>query len=387
MNVIKYLHIIKGVATMKAILIDNDQQMLDLLRAKITQLSDIQVLGTFTNPHQGLIELSKQEPDVVFLDISIQGVDWIEVAKQIKHAMPTMKNVFLATFAQHGIEAFEVQAADYILKPFEDVRIEQTIAKLVDEKEKVGTVYYPMIGCFYKMNFSCYGNKKEKLNINWRTSKAREIFAYLVHERGKLVRKDVIVHMFWPESSLKEAFSQLYSAIYQIRKSLKTINFHVKIISLENNYKLELHDQLIDVDVWEEGIDNMPLITADNVEAHKKLMYLYRGDYFEEESFIWSMNERNRLRLKWLNHMKRLVDYYISIEDYAEAILLNLYYQKISPYKDNSYFALMKLYAEYDDRHAVEEQYQLLRTMSDIEFGMEPNAEIVAWYEKWKRQR
>lgn len=370
---------------MKAILIDNEQQMLDVLQAKITQMSDIEVLGTFTNPHQGLIEVSKQEPDVVFIDQSIEGVNWIEVAKQIRNIMPKMKIVILAAFDEHTGETFAVQADDYILKPFEDTSLLKTISNISIKKETEATVYRPMIGCFYKLKFYNDGSNIELLDVNWRTSKAREVFAYLVHERGKLVRKDVLVHLFWSDSSVKEAFGQLYSTIYQIRKTLASVSFDVQIISLENNYKLELNNQLMDVDVWEEGINNLPFITADSVEAHKRLIYLYKGDYFEEEHFIWAGNERNRLRVKWLNQMKHVLDYYISIEEYGEAILLNLYYQKIAPYKKNSYFELMKLYAQYGDRYAVEEQYRLLKDMLENQFGVEPDAEIVAWYESWKQ--
>ncbi len=368
---------------MKAILIEQDQSMLDLLQEKITRLSNIEILGVYTNHHRGLIELSQQEPDLAFLDISITGVKWIEVARQLKKAMPKMKIVFLDTCARQAIDAFEIQADDYILKPVEDTRLRKTIAKISAEKETQALEEQPMICCFQTLNFRKYGCDQDMLSVKWRTSKAREVFSYLVHKRGKFVRKDVIVDLFWPESPLKKAFSQLYSTIYQIRKSLSSIEFDVQIINSENNYKLELNNHLIDVDVWEEGIKTLPLITAENVEVHKKLIYLYKGDYFEEENFLWSMNEKDRLRVKWLNQVKRVFNYYMSINDHEEAILICLYYQKIIPYHEESYIELMKLYALYDDRYAVEEQYRLLKEMLADEFGDEPDEEVVAWYKNW----
>lgn len=160
---------------MNAILIDDEQLMLDLLQAQIAQLSDIEVLGAFTNPHQGLIEVSKQQPNVVFLDISMPEVSGLELARQLKSAIPEIKIVFLTAFEEYALEAFEIQVDDYILKPVEDARLQRTIAKLLAERETQGEVYQPMIGCFQKLNFRYYGATEDKLEINWRTSKAREI--------------------------------------------------------------------------------------------------------------------------------------------------------------------------------------------------------------------
>lgn len=368
---------------MKAILIAPEQSMLDLLQEKITRLSKIGILGVFTNHYRGLIELTQQEPDLAFIDISVSGVKWIEVVRQLKNAIPHMKIVLLDTCDHKAIEAFEIQVEDYILKPVEDARLRKTIAKISAETETEALENQPMICCFKTLNFRKYGCDKSMLSVKWRTSKAREVFSYLVHNRGKFVRKDVIVDLFWPESSLKKAYNQLYSTIYQIRKSLASIEFDVQIISSENNYMLELNNHLIDVDVWEEGINNMPLITAENVEAHKNLIYLYKGDYFEEENFMWSINEKERLRVKWINQVKRIFNYYMSINDHEEAILIYLYYQQIIPYHEESYIELMKLYAHYDDRYAVEKQYRLLTDMLADEFEEEPEEEVTDWYENW----
>lgn len=372
-------------ASMETILIDKEQTVLNVLQKKIAQLSNIKVLGAFTDPHEGLIEVSKKQPDVLFLDISIPEVNWIKVATQLKKTIPEMKIVFLAAVDKYALEAFDVQADDYLLKPVDGPRLTQTISKMKNQIEKKKQPYQPMINCFQNLHFR-YQEKAENItDVHWRTSKAREVFAYLVHNRGELVRKDVLIDFFWPDLPLKEAFSQLYSAIYQMRRTMKAIKFDVQIMSQESSYRLELNHCLVDVDVWENGIKAMPLITAKNIEAHKNLLFLYKGGYFEEENYLWAINERNRLRVKWIHQMKRVVNYCLTHELYGEAIVLYLYYQKINPFISESYFELMKLYALFDDRYAVEEQYQLVTQMFEEEFGTEPDEEIVSWYENWMR--
>src|SRR5699024_8960167 len=107
---------------MRAILIDDEQLMLDLLKDKITELSNIRVVGVYTNPHLGLIEISKQQPELVFLDISMPEVSGLELAKQIKTAMPKIKIIFTTAYDEYAVEAFEIDAEDYLLKPIEDAR-------------------------------------------------------------------------------------------------------------------------------------------------------------------------------------------------------------------------------------------------------------------------
>lgn len=370
---------------METILIDEEQTELELLQKKITQLSSVKVLGAFTDPHEGLIEVSRKQPDILFLDICIPEVNWMKVAKQLKKAIPDMQIVFLATLDKYALEAFDIQADDYLLKPVDYSRLKQAMVKVTSKLSQQKSAPRQMVGCFQSLHFRYEESNQDIVDIHWRTSKAREIFSYLVHKRGKLVRKDVLVDLFWSDMPVKEAYNQLYSTIYQIRKTIKSINYNIQIVNREDSYRLLLNDCLVDVDMWERGIETNPVITSENIESHKNWLLLYRGDYFEAENYMWALNERERLSIKWEYQMKRLVHYYLTNELYAEAILLYLRYQKINPFISESYFELMKLYDLFNDRYAVEEQYQLLKEMCEEELGTEPDVEIVVWYESWRK--
>ena len=129
----------------------------------------------------------------------------------------------------------------------------------------------------------------------------------------------------------------------------------------------------------------MPFITQENVSEHKKLLSLYTGDYFNEEDFSWAANKRRRLQLKYLNHAKRVAEFYIQTENYVEAILIYLEVQKIMPYLDETYFMLMKLYHKLNDRFAVQDLYHQLENMLWQEFKDKPREEISNWYASWKK--
>ena len=59
------------------------------------------------------------------------------------------------------------------------------------------------------------------IHLNWRTRYAKEIFAYLIAHQEENVRKDVFIDMFWPEALLKDAYHNLYTHVYFIRKALQ----------------------------------------------------------------------------------------------------------------------------------------------------------------------
>jgi len=196
----------------------------------------------------------------------------------------------------------------------------------------------------------------------------------------------VLVDLIWTDEDVKQAYTQLYSAIYQIRNSLKESGFKINITSADNSYHLELTNCTTDIDMFETGINESPFITKENIHLHKNLLALYTGDYFAEEDFSWAVNERNRLHMKWLNHMRRVAEFYILTENYPDAILIYLHLQKVSPFHDDSYFMLMKLYHKVEDRFAVQEQYQALKEMLFNEFDEEPSLDIQNWFDAWKEK-
>lgn len=370
---------------MRIIIIDDELLQLNLLEKRIHELTNYEVIAKHTSPHQGLMAISKLQPDTVFLDVSMPGANGIELAKEIKEAFPMMNIIFLTAHEKYAVDAFNIQADDYLLKPINNERLLQAFSKIERISQQQIEINKPYICCFNHLHFHHPQNDTAQLNVKWRTAKAREIFAYLLHYRGKYIRKDVLIEHMWPDEDIKLAYAQLYSAIYQIRKTLATIEWDIQIISSESSYTLNIENYQVDIDIFVNGITNMPFITHENVSEHKKLLSLYTGDYFNEEDFSWAENKRRRLQLKYLNHAKRVAEFYIQTENHVEAILIYLAVQKIMPYLDETYFMLMKLYHKLNDRFAVQDLYHQLENMLWQEFKDQPSEEIVNWYEAWKK--
>ncbi len=380
---------------MRAILIDDEALALDYLEKKIKDVSDIYIIGKYTNTKQAYQTVINEQPDIVFLDIEMPEVNGLNLADKILSLYPKTKIVFVTAYNEYAVKAFELNAVDYLLKPINEDRLSKTIGRLMQEQTNENQMLeainedddQPIVCCFKSLHFKRGVHSKEAIDVQWRTSKARELFAYLIHEREQFVRKDVILDLFWPDADIKSGSAQLYTTIYQIRKTLEKIDFPINITSSVNSYKLELNEVGLDFEIMEKELKEIAFITQDISRKYKKLLELYIGDYFEEDDYLWATSEQNRLRILWVTNLKRLADFYINQNNHSEAILIYLQLQDVQPFNEESYFMLMKLYDKFGDRQLVQAQYKSFAKMLDEEYGESPSLEVKEWYEAWLEGR
>jgi len=79
--------------------------------------------------------LKKNEVDLVFLDINMPGMDGISLSKEMRRIDCSTHIIFATAYDTYALQAFELDALDYILKPFEDERIKQTVRKIMERME------------------------------------------------------------------------------------------------------------------------------------------------------------------------------------------------------------------------------------------------------------
>jgi DNA-binding LytR/AlgR family response regulator len=120
--------------TIKAILADDEQNLTDYLKHRLSQMwPDLEVVASAVNGPEALRLIDDHAPEVVFLDIKMPGLTGLEVAGRID---PKTHVVFVTAYAQYAVDAFDRQAADYLLKPVTDDRLQRTIARLQDRLAK-----------------------------------------------------------------------------------------------------------------------------------------------------------------------------------------------------------------------------------------------------------
>ncbi|NEW08010.1 response regulator [Paenibacillus sp. SYP-B3998] len=373
---------------MRAIIIDDERLALIQLEKILKEQANIEIIGAFLEPNQALEAAIQLQPDVAFLDIHMPEVTGIQLAEMLQEACPELDIVFVTAFDEYALQAFDLNAVDYVMKPIKRNRMKDTVQRLEKRREHVqrlnATQSPFLVRCFQTLRIDLPGEKRDL--VKWRTSKAQEVFAYLVHHRGQFVRKSVLHEMLWPQFDENKAKTHLYTTIYQIRQCLKkeAIDIPIQTIAMEDAYMIQADAVSVDAVEWERTLTELEPISESTLAGHQRVIDAYQGDYLGEYDYLWAEHERQRLRMLWLNQTQQVADYYILHGMHKEAMSMYQRIQAQQPYNEESYFSLMMLYAEVGDRVAVEEQYHRLTVLLEEELGVAPRASIVAWYDQWE---
>ena len=125
---------------MKVFLIDDEQPAIDELQWLLEKYKDIEVADTFARPRKALEAILMKEPEAIFLDIQMPEMDGFELAEALLRLRKPPKIVFVTAYDDYAIQAFEVNAVDYLLKPVESCRLEQALTRLREAVQPKGPV-------------------------------------------------------------------------------------------------------------------------------------------------------------------------------------------------------------------------------------------------------
>ena len=114
---------------LRAIVVDDEQLARDELCFLLGQLDGVDVVGQAANGIEALRAVDEHTPDLVLLDVQMPGLTGFEVARRLLRAGLDAHFIFVTAFDQHAIEAFEVNAVDYLLKPVESDRLGTAIER------------------------------------------------------------------------------------------------------------------------------------------------------------------------------------------------------------------------------------------------------------------
>ena len=110
----------------RAMVVDDEAMARERVVSLLRQEQDIELIGECSDGQQAVNAINSQQPDLVFLDVQMPAVDGFRVIEQVgPEKMPAV--VFVTAYDEYAVRAFEVHALDYLLKPFERERFQQTL--------------------------------------------------------------------------------------------------------------------------------------------------------------------------------------------------------------------------------------------------------------------
>src|ERR1700761_7863339 len=117
---------------LRAVVIDDEPVALSAIKSLVEKVPFVQVLGYFTRPIEALQFVSRNEVDLLFLDIKMPDLSGMEFLSALAH--PPMV-IFTTAYSEHAVQSFEVDAVDFLLKPFSQARFLKACNKAYELSE------------------------------------------------------------------------------------------------------------------------------------------------------------------------------------------------------------------------------------------------------------
>ncbi len=133
---------------LKTILVDDEPLALGLLKSCLESFAEIEIIAECRNGKEAIDATIKLNPDLMFLDIQMPGKNGFEVVKALQNDIMPMV-VFVTTYQQYALDAFDLHAVDYIPKPLDEERLQRAVQRAVERyrgTQKLGDNKPPLIG-------------------------------------------------------------------------------------------------------------------------------------------------------------------------------------------------------------------------------------------------
>ncbi len=183
--------------SLTALVADDEQLAREELCFLLGQMDGVNVVAQATNGVEALEEIARMSPDVAFLDVQMPGLTGFEVARRLLKDGDGPGVIFVTAFDRRAIEAFEVNAVDYLLKPVDVQRLAQAVARARTRRGH----NQPIAGQLDKLVRLMAGQKDR-----------REQVAVKINDRFVLVQSDDIIYASLAEDSITIVTGQVSGA-------------------------------------------------------------------------------------------------------------------------------------------------------------------------------
>ncbi|MBP1157329.1 MULTISPECIES: response regulator [unclassified Paenibacillus] len=368
-------------------MIDDEKPALLQLERLLEADGRIQVEGKFISAQAGLEHLERHGASIVFLDIDMPEMNGLEAAERIQQINGDIRIVYVTAYAHYAVEAFELYALDYLLKPVNPSRFAKTVERLaaairhrnVEAETPPQPVKEKRVGCFKRLTL--YDDVDTAKHYKWRTTKSQELFAFLIHHKGQWVSKDRLLEALWPNSLQDKAMTHLHTSIYQIRKLMKEWGVRATVEYALDSYRLSAEEIVTDVQLLE-AIPVEEAITEHNRERRESILDLYSGDYLEEHDFSWAATKRQELLNRYLSLSLTMAQYELDTGRERLAVQRLLRLQDKEPYSEEICEMLLTAYAKNNNFNALRSHYEFFVRLIRMELDKKPEKLTKDWLER-----
>lgn len=354
---------------MKVIIIDDEKLALEVLYRQLIEFEEVEVVNRYTSIDDALEALEVDDPDAVFLDIEMGKDFGLHASRLFQTPYKKRPIVFVTAYAQYAVEAFEINALDYLLKPVTKERLKESIKRIksqITEEKALSSFNVYCLGQFRVVDMK--GNE-----VKWRTKKVKELFAYLWHHRSAPISRTAILNDLWPDNHQSKSNTILNTTLYQLRKSLKNYGVEEPIQYQNDAYSLnfKVASDLDDLEVM-----------MQKGQCHERLL-TGNTSYMGNEPYSWSALYNGFLQAKIIQFMVEYISLQIKqqiLSPESDALVSHLMLH--DPYSVESGKVILRYQALSNSEKRVADVYNRMKHQYHEELGEKIDSELEETYKK-----
>lgn len=360
----------------KAIVVDdewyNAVEIVDL----INNTKFMKVVKQFENGIEALEEIDKISPQVAFIDIQMPEMDGITLAEKLIEKKPNMIIVFITAWDQYAVQAFELNALDYIMKPINVERFNKMVQKIRGKAElmqqvKVSKSAQLKIQCFGRLDVSINGEK-----VIWQRTKAEELFAFLLMNNGMYIHKDVILEFLWSEYDRVKALPILQTSICKIRNIFSNFKEKVKIDYKSNSYGLFLKNVDCDYNDVMNAISNFNINEPHTYKAIETAGQISGKGFLMQQGYLWSIEKNEEIYKELARSLKEMLEEYDKGDNAEKQLLVLELLITIIPYDEEIYYRLFKTLEGLGKYAEIARRFKEIKNKLSGEYDIAPSNKL-----------
>lgn len=354
-----------------AIAVDDESSALGRFERIASADGRLSIKGKFLYAEDALAFIKEHPVDLAFLDIEMPEMSGLELAERLLEIDPYIKVIFVTAYNQYALDAFRAHAIGYLLKPLDSDEFKEQI-DLLSHRYEQRPAKIPnqllRVRCFGQL--SVYADKKNTSAIRWKTAKAEELFALLIHYQGRVKSRESLIDTLWPELEHEKSANLFRVTCTYLRTALAEKGFSDIMLRESDGYRVNA--DLINCDLYRLRLSSRSILSQ-GLEELEEISVLYSGEYLEGKPYDWAVGLRTQLESDFKKIQFRLADEYCTRgrrEKAMEALERALI---VDPYDEESVMRIVNIKLQDGDHSSAIKAYRRYEKILMEELGISPS--------------
>lgn len=363
---------------MNVIVIDDEKAMHLIMRKLLKKIPTVTLLGEFFCTEEALECISRERVDLILVDINMPRENGIAFAQKMMVLHSQVQIAFVTSHKDYALEAFNLSAVDYLLKPISVERLQKTIEKASALKDFSNNA--KNLSLENELSVFTFGTfevrSKKGGHVKFISKKSMEVFGYLLLHIGRKVSRIKLISEVFPEMPQRNAEIYLNTAMYQLRKSLEVHGYRHIVLSDNDGYELDFSIDQVDVFQMKQFFTKYPNVELFNLEGFLVSDSMYRGELFEESGYLWVVNETEHYRQMYFKYALKASEILLNNGEIARAIELLSKLMRLNKWNEDVAIRLMQAYASNGNDFNIKQTFDEHATSLKVDLGIEVSREV-----------